>query len=199
MDSVFAFLRTRPRHCILLPSCQGRDSTTCCPLCKSANRPAACAKVQTWETSSGPRSRPSGLWHGFSGPGTGPGQIQIPNLYPNPNTRTWLPTAETRDLKGNYLTPLHLCTASSPLPCPRVTMPTSPLARFAACHLVNLPASDDSADQLSLSYAGPRILRSSLAYRPLASNWRLRSAASPLDPYPVPAEPRRRERACGAA
>jgi hypothetical protein len=27
------------------------------------------------------------------------GIIQILNLYPNLNTRTWLPTAETRDLK----------------------------------------------------------------------------------------------------
>jgi len=32
MDSVFAFLRTRPRLCIPHSLCQGRDSTTCCPL-----------------------------------------------------------------------------------------------------------------------------------------------------------------------
>jgi len=28
-----------------------------------------------------------------------PGEMQIPYLYPNLITRTWLPTAETRDLK----------------------------------------------------------------------------------------------------
>jgi hypothetical protein len=40
----------------------------------------------------------------------GCGEIQVLNLYPNPNTRTRLPAAETRDLKEfSYL---------NPYPCP---------------------------------------------------------------------------------
>ena len=38
----------------------GRDSTTCCHKCKSANRPLACAKVQKWEAETrtrGPEGR----------------------------------------------------------------------------------------------------------------------------------------------
>ena len=33
----------------------------------------------------------------------GCGKIQILNLYPNPKTWSWLPTAETRDLKMSAL------------------------------------------------------------------------------------------------
>ena len=102
MDSVFAFLRTRPRRCILLPSCQVEVGT--------APRAVLCAKVQIglWPVQRCKRERHlqvPGLGPQVSGTGVqvqvpGPGQIQIPNLYPNPNARTWLPTAETRDLKN---------------------------------------------------------------------------------------------------
>jgi hypothetical protein len=36
------------------------------------------------------------IWYGYR---CGCGEIQVLNLYPNPNTQTRLPTAETRDLK----------------------------------------------------------------------------------------------------
>ena len=48
---------------------QGRGSTACCPKCKSANRPTACAKVQKWETSFGWRvAAPGGRWRGLQPP-----------------------------------------------------------------------------------------------------------------------------------
>ena len=35
------------------PMYRGRGSTACCPRCRSAKRPAACAKVQKWMQVSG--------------------------------------------------------------------------------------------------------------------------------------------------
>jgi len=56
------------------PLSRGWGSTACCPRCKGANRPAACAKVQTWDASFGWQvaemgrdamtSHPSGLGRG---------------------------------------------------------------------------------------------------------------------------------------
>ena len=40
------------------------------------------------------RSQVRVIWYRY-----GCGENQVLNLYPNPNTRTWLQTAETRDLK----------------------------------------------------------------------------------------------------
>jgi len=78
-------------------------------------------------------SQVPGLGHQVSGSGVlVQAQVQDPHPYLNPITRTWLPTAETRDPKkypaANYPVPLWCPLCGRCLPCPRANLPACPLA-----------------------------------------------------------------------
>jgi len=64
----------------------GRDGSPSRPMCKSANRPTACAKVQMWRHFQVPGLGPQVSGTGYQVQVRVQGEIQILNLYPNLNT-----------------------------------------------------------------------------------------------------------------
>ena len=167
MDSVFAFLRTRPRLCIPLPLCQGRDSTTCCPLSLgrvgTACRPSMPRVGMTGPVIRGragrtplpptPIQRETGNRNVSFGhispanhPVSGPPLSEFGHLLPLPTCH--LASVSPRGSAAFCSTePLSLRASRGFAPCPRVTLPACPLALARPSYL---PASSMSSLMLSV-------------------------------------------------
>ena len=79
----------------------------------------------------------------------------IPHPYLNPNTRTWLPIAETRDLK--IFPPPGAATRNESSASQLFTLPACPLAAISRAHLWTFARGSAAVAPLHVNFVSPHV------------------------------------------